>query len=183
MTYARYKNSDSALSRRERIVLSSILCFVGALTAFDVLEDWKDGASLRHIVPEVLIICFTVGVALYLLGSMLKAHRELIEISKRELSLARAEAQTWRSKAQILSKGITDAISEQFESWGLSPAEKEVSFLLIKGLSIQEASAVRQTSERTIRQQASEVYKKSGLSGRAQLSAFFLEDLFERNES
>ena len=32
-------------------------------------------------------------------------------------------------------------------------------------------------SDRTVRQQAVEVYRKSGLSGRAELSAFFLEDL------
>jgi len=32
-------------------------------------------------------------------------------------------------------------------------------------------------SERTVRQHSVAVYRKSGLSGRAQLSAFFLEDL------
>lgn len=33
------------------------------------------------------------------------------------------------------------------------------------------------TSERTIRAQARSIYAKAGLSGRAALSAFFLEDL------
>jgi len=32
-------------------------------------------------------------------------------------------------------------------------------------------------SERTVRQHAVAVYRKSGLAGRAELSAFFLEDL------
>jgi len=32
-------------------------------------------------------------------------------------------------------------------------------------------------SERTVREQARSVYAKSGLTGRASLSAFFLEDL------
>ena len=36
---------------------------------------------------------------------------------------------------------------------------------------------MRQTSERTIREQARALYRKSGLSGRAELSAYFLEDL------
>lgn len=35
----------------------------------------------------------------------------------------------------------------------------------------------RGTSERTARQQALAVYRKAGLAGRAELSAFFLEDL------
>ena len=36
---------------------------------------------------------------------------------------------------------------------------------------------MRETSERTVRQQSLAVYRKAGLTGRAELSAFFLEDL------
>ena len=36
---------------------------------------------------------------------------------------------------------------------------------------------MRDASERTVRQQALAVYAKSGLGGRAELAAFFLEDL------
>jgi DNA-binding CsgD family transcriptional regulator len=36
---------------------------------------------------------------------------------------------------------------------------------------------LRRTSERTVRQQALNVYRKSGLNGRSDMAAFFLEDL------
>ncbi len=36
---------------------------------------------------------------------------------------------------------------------------------------------MRESSERTVRQQARAIYGKANLSGRAALSAFFLEDL------
>ena len=49
--------------------------------------------------------------------------------------------------------------------------------LLLKGLGHKEAAALLERSERTVRQHAVSVYRKSGLSGRAELSAFFLEDL------
>jgi hypothetical protein len=49
--------------------------------------------------------------------------------------------------------------------------------LLLKGLGHREAAAVLERSERTVRQHAVSVYRKSGLAGRAELSAFFLEDL------
>ncbi len=49
--------------------------------------------------------------------------------------------------------------------------------MLLKGLSHKEISEIRSTSETTIRQQALAVYRKSGLRSRAELSAFFLEDL------
>ena len=41
----------------------------------------------------------------------------------------------------------------------------------------------RQTSERTVRQQALAVYRKAGLAGRAELAAFFLEDILLPREA
>ena len=69
------------------------------------------------------------------------------------------------------------ALDRQFQRWALSPAEKEVALLLLKGLSHKEIAEVRSITEATARQQARAVYKKAGLSGRADLAAFFLEDL------
>lgn len=74
-------------------------------------------------------------------------------------------------------RGLAHAIDEQLDAWGLTPAEKEVAFLLLKGFSFKEIAPVRGTSERTVRQQGLAVYAKSGLAGRAELAAFFLEDL------
>ncbi len=69
------------------------------------------------------------------------------------------------------------SIDAQFVRWELTPAEAEVALLLLKGLSFKEIAAVRQTGERTAREQARAVYKKSGVVGRAELSAWFIEDL------
>ena len=49
--------------------------------------------------------------------------------------------------------------------------------MLLKGLEHKQIAAIQGKSERTVRQHAIAVYKKSGLGGRAELSAFFLEDL------
>ncbi len=59
----------------------------------------------------------------------------------------------------------------------VASAEREVALLLLKGLSHKDIADVRRTSEKTVRQQSLAVYRKAGLSGRAELSAFFLEDL------
>ena len=48
---------------------------------------------------------------------------------------------------------------------------------LLKGYSHKQIAALTERSERTVRQHAVSVYRKSGLGGRAELSAFFLEDL------
>jgi len=67
--------------------------------------------------------------------------------------------------------------NQQFGQWLLSHSEKDVALLLIKGFSMKEIADFRSTHEKTVRQQATTIYKKSGLSGRQELAAFFLEDI------
>jgi len=89
----------------------------------------------------------------------------------------RADAQRWSREAQDVLHGLGVAIDRQFEMWGLSPAERDVALLQLKGLRHKEIADLRKTSERTVRQQALSIYRKAGLSGRTDLAAFFLEDL------
>jgi len=51
-----------------------------------------------------------------------------------------------------------------------------VALLLLKGLSFEEIASVRDTKEKTVRQQASSIYRKSGLNGRHEFAAWFFED-------
>ncbi|MCB0345150.1 MAG: helix-turn-helix transcriptional regulator [Bdellovibrionales bacterium] len=90
---------------------------------------------------------------------------------------AREDAKKWRAETASLLTGLGQAIDVQFEEWRLTDAEKEVGLLLLKGLSHKEIAEIRSTSEKTVRQQAASLYGKAALEGRAQLSAFFLEDL------
>jgi DNA-binding NarL/FixJ family response regulator len=55
--------------------------------------------------------------------------------------------------------------------------EREIALLLMKGYSHKAIARDRGRSERTVRQHAVAIYQKSGLGGRAELAAFFLEDL------
>ena len=71
---------------------------------------------------------------------------------------------------------LAKVLQSQFEEWRLTQTEKEVAMLLLKGLSFKEIAAVRSTLEKTVRQQASSIYKKAGVSGRHEFSAWFIED-------
>lgn len=68
-------------------------------------------------------------------------------------------------------------IDRQFDIWGLSPAEKEIGLLMLKGLSFKEAAEIRNASERTVRQQAQDIYRKASVAGRNEFAAWFLEEL------
>ena len=69
-------------------------------------------------------------------------------------------------------------IDQQFSAWKFSKAESEVALLLLKGLSLKEIADTRGSNEKTVRAQCTSVYKKSNLSGRHQLSSYFLDFIF-----
>jgi DNA-binding CsgD family transcriptional regulator len=139
-------------------------------------EPWTSALdvalALIDIVPIVLV---SVGVVLLIRIATQQREHQLVVM--RDLELARLQGQQWRARARSLLNGLGDAIDEQFTRWSFTDAEREIALLLLKGLSLKEAATVRATSERTIRAQAQSLYNKAGLSGRAALAAFFLEDL------
>ena len=137
--------------------------------AIDLITDRGDGAGAGHILAELSVLV----AASFGLGAMIWRLRRL----HRALADARQDAGRWRDENRELVQGLGVAIARQFSAWGLSDAETDVGLLLLKGLSLQEIADLRETSERTVREQARAVYRKSGLAGRNALSAYFLEDL------
>ena len=71
--------------------------------------------------------------------------------------------------------GLGKGVQRQFGAWGLTTAEREIGQLLLQGLSHKEIARLRDTGEATVRRQATSLYRKADLGGRAALSAFFLE--------
>lgn len=98
------------------------------------------------------------------------------------LATTRQDAARWRREAGDLLAGLSGAIDRQLERWALTPAEKAIALLLLKGLSHKQIAELRGVSETTVRQQSRAIYRKAGLSGRSDLAAFFLEDLLDPAE-
>lgn len=119
------------------------------------------------------IALLAVGVILY---GVWKQKNELKALNL-TLTQTRVELSETRLKTQKLMGEFSKIIQGQFEEWKLTQSEKEVALLLLKGLSLEEIASVRETKEKTVRQQASNLYKKAGISGRHELVAFFFEDL------
>jgi len=124
---------------------------------------------------DVAVILTSVGLAI-LFQVTQRQHEDQMALI-RDLDVARVHGQRWRAEARLLIDGLGKAMDEQFARWNLTQAERDVALLLMKGLSLKEVATVRATNERTVRSQARMLYSKAGLSGRAALSAFFLEDL------
>jgi DNA-binding CsgD family transcriptional regulator len=145
----------------------------GALDlATDSPRIWKGS----HAVVELTFILLGAVSAFLLWRGWHEADRSLVRV-RRTLEARQAERDRWQALAQTALKGLGEAMDTQFDAWALTPAEKETAMFLLKGYSHKEAANLTGRSERTVRQHAVSVYRKSGLSGRAELAAFFFEDM------
>lgn len=140
------------------------------------MGDAQEGVQWWHLLVEATIACAAlVGIFLLLRGSFV-LRRSLAEERKLSTRL-QTEANNWRSQSKKYVEGLSQIIDSQLTNWKLTQSEKEVAFLLLKGMSLKEIAEIRKTSEKTARTQSVSIYSKAGLAGRSELSAFFLEDL------
>jgi DNA-binding CsgD family transcriptional regulator len=164
-------------ARTRAWAIATVVGGVALLLLLEWIEEPESTAldMLLEVVDLLPVVMTSVGVAL-LFRITSRQRDEHVKVI-RDLELARAQGQRWRSEARSYLDGLGQAIEAQFSRWNLTEAEREVALLILKGLSHKEIATVRAVSERTVREQARSVYAKSGLTGRASLSAFFLEDL------
>jgi DNA-binding CsgD family transcriptional regulator len=145
------------------------------------LEAWQEEEELTvtDLLTEAVAIGLLVGcsVCTALLSLRMHAHEADTLDLRTQLARIREGDRQWRAEVSNHFQELGAAIERQFAAWGCTGAEQEVGLLLLKGFSHKEIARFRGAREATIRQQAAAVYQKAGLSGRAVLSAYFLEEL------
>ncbi len=170
------------MKQSERLVIASVLGLVVVLVLVDIFNDSREGVILWHVLFEGLIGSVAAAGIFYLMrGTVTLRHR--LEKEREDFSSFKVEAEGWRADSRKYIEGLARAIDQQLSKWHLTTAEKEVAFLLLKGLSLKEIAEVRNTTEKTTRVQSMAIYAKAGISGRSELSAFFLEDLLVPSET
>lgn len=147
---------------------------VGGVT--DLLLDAPDRWLTFHVLFEVGMVVGGLAGSVFLWRRWYAASRALHRMQG-VLLAQQAERDRWRESARKALDGLAEAIDQEFAGWNLTPAERDTAIALLKGWSHKAIAARTNRSERTVRQHAVAVYRKSGLGGRAELSAFFLEDL------
>lgn len=134
---------------------------------FDVFDAML-GLTSRPIAWELREL-MEIGAALgLLLGTVLGAVALTRSVAARRL----AEERLHRA-----SGAFHDLLEERFCEWGLTPAERDVALLAIKGLTLGEIATMRKTTDGTVKAQTNAIYRKAGVSGRPQLLSLFIEDL------
>lgn len=180
--------TDGGGERVLTAALAAAFAAVAALAGVDLASDLHAGTTLVHVGLEGGMALIGLGGVAWmslrfraLSGRARRLVGQTEDLSQR-LEAARKLGEQWRREAAELISGLSSAIDRQLDAWGLTPAEKEIALLLLKGLSHKEIGELRKVGEATVRQQAGSIYRKAQLEGRADLAAYFLEDLLVPRE-
>jgi len=123
----------------------------------DLAAPWIDHNTLESI--SAVTLAFALLAIGWQIKRLLHEHRDA------------------RASVQVASGELLAVIYAKFDAWKLTPSEREVALLLIKGLSTQEISGIRDTRPGTVKSQSSAIYQKADVAGRNELVAYFVEDL------
>lgn len=165
-------------------ILTFVALVVTSLFALsDIIFDMKEGVPVSHLVNEGALWILTIIGAVFQFRIIKWQSKEMLNFKAKIAELDEINTQLkidqdeFKKKITHLSDEFLLYIDEQFNKWMFTRGEKEIALLLIKGLSMKEIADIRGSAENTVRQQSSQIYKKSQLNGRMELSAFFLDDL------
>lgn len=143
----------------------------------DIVHDWEGMGGLNtHILFEIIVGLIAFGAFILMIYWNMDQNKKYRQL-KSSFSTTVTQLNESQLQAQKLMGEFSKIIQTQFDNWKLTNSEKEVGLLLLKGFSLDEIAAVRETKAKTVRQQASNLYKKAGVSGRHDLVAYFFEDL------
>ncbi len=150
-----------------------LLSLVSVVMSF--LDLWMDleAGFIQHFYAE-LVVFVVLLIICYL---TLSEKNDLDYFTLSALSEKIESLHYEKRRNELLSKSLYERILKQFKSWGFTRAEIEVATLLIKGFSIKEIAKLRGIADKTVREQSSAIYRKSGIHSRYELAAFFIEDI------
>lgn len=166
---------------RQLLALAVLLLVILVAAVADLILDRPPTPWSVHVLSELVVVLACAG-GVAVLGLGWVRARSSVRVLHGALRRNEAELAAWRERAASLQEGLGRAIDEQLGAWGLTPAEGQVARLILGGYSHKEIAAATARSDRTVRQHAAAVYRKSGLAGRAELAAFFLEGLLDAGQ-
>jgi len=175
-----FSGSQNPLNiRPNEIFFIVLLGLTGCINLIDFIGHMIAGdGSFLYLLQEAFVMVASFGGIAYLLWIIFLRSREMDDIRTRLQTANRSLSQS-NKKLQAISQQYREVIDQQLADWSFTPSEKEVAMLLLKGLSFEEIAGVRNTREKTVRQQATAIYRKSGLNGRHEFAAWFFEDFLQ----
>ncbi|WP_370206174.1 helix-turn-helix transcriptional regulator [Pararhodobacter marinus] len=146
-------------------VLIAVQSLCAAYFLVDVLHDVQAGG---HGPFEAFLLAESVA-TLALIAGIAFEIRVLFRLLERKAHL--------EHQVSLAARAFHDVVDARFLQWGLTAAERDVAHFTVKGLSISEIAALRQSATGTVKSQLNAIYRKAGVGNRGELLSLLIEDL------
>ena len=155
--------------RRRTLALLGLLGFQSVCALFFLADAVADFFGMEHLLGGVEHHYFEFAVVVALVLGVTFTAFEIHKVLRRQRSM--------EATVKAASGAFQQLMEDYFDAWALTPSERDVALLAIKGLSIAQIAEVRQTKEGTIKAQCNATYRKAGVTGRPQLLSLFIDEL------
>ncbi|MEM7044733.1 MAG: LuxR C-terminal-related transcriptional regulator [Pseudomonadota bacterium] len=152
--------------------------FVFGTSTVEIASEFADGETLDSMGDDLSRFTLSVMMLAVFIHEFFAQRRALRDL-RGQLNKARGRLAQIDTQSQQIANQYRAVMQKQFDAWQLTASEQDVVIGLLKGLSFREIAELRETREKTVRQQASSVYRKAGVASRNELAAWFFEDLLE----
>lgn len=163
------KRTDSPRLPLVLIALISVQVFCAAVFLGDLLADSRISAMTAS---ERLDIYIETAAAFGLMAGIVFEVRYLLNLLQRKSHL--------EDSLRAANAAVYEVIEAEFDTWALTPAERDVATFLVKGLSISEIAALRGNAEGTVKAHLNAIYRKSGTRNRAEMLSHLIDVMMGR---
>lgn len=150
-------------------VLLACMAFFGFDVVADIVEHVEGGTSYAagELVHLIFEICAVIGLGYA--AMTLRAYLRLLQ----------AQAARSRETIQMLRGHFDEVLNGKFEEWGLTAAERDVTLLIIRGLSVADIAAARNTAQGTIKAQSTSIFRKIGVGSKGELMSTIIDEFLD----
>ncbi len=138
-------------------MIATIIYFI-----YDIVYDllYEDPIGTLHFTLEVFAF---IGVSMALI------------VGVRYLVKVRVRLYGEEQRNYLLAQDLVEILNLQMSEWEMTPSEKEIAWLIIKGYRFSEIAELRGVKESTTRLQATSLYAKAGVKSRSE----FVAEIFQ----
>ncbi|WP_343559481.1 helix-turn-helix transcriptional regulator [Kiloniella sp. b19] len=161
-----------------QMIFTVFVVFVFGMSAVEIVIEFSAGETVAAMADDLARFAISALVLAVFVYEQYE-QRKSIEMLRLQISKARGQLADLDADTKEIANQYRRVMQKQFDAWGLTASEQDIVIGILKGLSFREIAGLRETREKTVRQQASSVYRKAGVCGRNELTAWFFEDMLD----
>ena len=160
--------SPATLRLAVAAIITCVLYF-GFDMAADYAYRFASGAQYSpvetfHLIAEVISVLLMIF-AIHVLRGQMRFLRQQHQSDAQTLSLLRGHFER--------------VIAAKFDEWNLSAAERDVTLLILKGMSVAAIAAARGTASGTVKAQSTAIFRKIGVGSKSELLSLFMDEFLD----